>query len=135
LETRAEEVRLFADVMCGLLEMRSTGSTPLAIWASTELGAGRPDRPRSVKRNRVRGLSRLGYDGEVPPAVEIFSATDPVYFAERQVWYWLKFEDHESERRTDWRSVDEEALALCGQHDTCLIDRSDRDSGYLRSTL
>jgi len=69
------------------------------------------------------------------PAVEIFSATDPVYSPERDVRYWLEFGGRRSERRTDWATINARAIAICAEHDTVLIDRSDRDSGLLRRTL
>ena len=69
------------------------------------------------------------------PEVEIFSATDPVYVADRRVWYWLEFNGQKSERRNDWATINEWAWALAKEHDACLIDRSDKDSGYLLSTL
>lgn len=69
------------------------------------------------------------------PAVEIFSATDPVYYPVRGVWYWLEFEGKKSEPCTDWAIVDKWADALCREHDTCLVDRSDKGSGLLLASL
>ena len=69
------------------------------------------------------------------PPVEIFSATDPRYIPERRVWYWVEFQGRRSERREDWATVNGWALALCAEHDTCLIDRSDKGSGVLLATL
>lgn len=69
------------------------------------------------------------------PAVEIFSAADPVYFPDRRVWYWVVFEGTRSEDCEDWATVNSWALSRCAEHGTCLIDRSDKGSGFLRATL
>jgi hypothetical protein len=68
--------------------------------------------------------------------VEIFSATDPVQVADRQVWYWAEFEGKQTERFPQWAPVNDYAQKLCARYpDVAIIDRSDKDSGYLRSTL
>ena len=67
--------------------------------------------------------------------VEIYSATDPVYFADRQVLYWLEFRGVKSERLTEWATVNTRAAAILAEHDACLIDRSDKGSGLLRSMI
>jgi hypothetical protein len=67
--------------------------------------------------------------------VEIYSATDPVYFADRQVWYWVEFRGMKSERVTDWSTVDGHAKAILAEHEACLVDRSDKGSGFLLSTF
>jgi hypothetical protein len=41
----------------------------------------------------------------------------------------------ESEHLNDYAPVLARAEALIAEHDACLIDRSDKDSGYLLSTL
>lgn len=69
------------------------------------------------------------------PAVELFSATDPPYVAHRRVWYWVEFQDARSVRLNEYAPVLGWAEALCGEHDTCLIDRSDKGSGLLLATL
>ena len=69
------------------------------------------------------------------PEVEIFSATDPVCEPNRRVWYWLEFDGKKSQRRNDWATINAWALALLAEHNACLIDRSDKDSGFLLSTL
>ena len=69
------------------------------------------------------------------PAVELFSAVDPIYRVDRSVRYWTAFNGAKSETLTDYAPVLERALALCQEHGVCLVDRSDRDSGFLRSTL
>ena len=71
----------------------------------------------------------------VTETVEIYSATDPVYFTDRQVWYWVEFHGMKSERLTDWPTVNAHAKAILAEHDACLIDRSDKGSGLLRSML
>ena len=67
--------------------------------------------------------------------IEIFSATDPPHVPDRQVWYWLEFRGMRSERRTEWGPINRHAEALIAEHDAVVIDRSDKESGYLRSTL
>ena len=67
--------------------------------------------------------------------VELFSATDPVYVRNRRVWYWLEFDGMRSKRLTEYGSVLEHANALVAEHDACLIDRSDKGSGFLLSTM
>jgi hypothetical protein len=67
--------------------------------------------------------------------VEIFSATDPIYVPNRQVWYWTEFLGMKSQRATGYAPVLEGALALTVEHETCLVDRSDKGSGFLLATL
>jgi hypothetical protein len=67
--------------------------------------------------------------------VELFSATDPVYVPHRQVWYWTEFLGLRSERLTDWATVAAHAEAIRSEHEAVLIDRSDKGSGFLLSTL
>jgi len=68
-------------------------------------------------------------------AVEIFAAVDPPMRYARQVWYWVEFDGRRSERMTEHAPVLARAKALAAEHGVAVIDRSDRDSGYLRSTL
>jgi hypothetical protein len=68
--------------------------------------------------------------------VEIFSAIDPVYLPDRQVRYWGEFKGVRTEATTEWGPVNAWAERLCANHpDVAIIDRSDKDSGYLRSVL
>lgn len=69
------------------------------------------------------------------PPVELFSATDPPHVHDRRVWYWTEAEGLRSERQNEYAPVLARAQALCAEHDTCLIDRSDKGSGLLLSTL
>lgn len=69
------------------------------------------------------------------PEVELFSATDPVHIPHRQVWYWTEFEGMKSERSNDWATVNARAVAICVEQNRCLVDRSDKGSGYLFATL
>ncbi len=69
------------------------------------------------------------------PDVELFSATDPVYVADRRVWYWTEFDGVKSERLNDYATVLLHAEALMAEHDACLIDRSDKGSGLLLASL
>jgi hypothetical protein len=67
--------------------------------------------------------------------VELFSATDPPYMRDREVRYYLEFRGRRSAHRTAHAPVLAWATALCAEHDALLIDRSDKDSGYLRRVL
>jgi hypothetical protein len=67
--------------------------------------------------------------------VELYSATDPVYASHRQVWYWTEFLGVKSERLINWATVAARAEAIRSEHEACLIDRSDKGSGFLLSTL
>jgi prophage regulatory protein len=69
------------------------------------------------------------------PVVEIYSATDPPSVANREVWYWVEFGDIKFERTIDYRVALRHAERLCSEHDTAIIDRSDKGSGILRATL
>lgn len=69
------------------------------------------------------------------PAVELFSATDPVYVPNRRVWYWTEFNGLRSERLEDYEAVLVRALVIRQEHDTCLVDRSDKGSGFLLRTI
>lgn len=68
--------------------------------------------------------------------VEIFSALDPVYVADRNVRYWGVFEGQRTNEVGEWAPVNAWAQRLCADNpDVAIIDRSDKDSGYLRSVL
>lgn len=69
------------------------------------------------------------------PEVEIFSATDPPHVRDRQVRYYLEFRGNRSTQLTEYRPVLAWAKALCVEHEAVLVDRSDKDSGYLRRVL
>ena len=75
------------------------------------------------------------YDFKMETPVEIFSATDPPHVVNQQVWYWLEFAGTMSARLTSWAPVNELANVICAAAGTCIIDRSDKDSGLLRSFL
>jgi hypothetical protein len=72
---------------------------------------------------------------KMKPAVEILSATDSIVAPNRSVWYWVEYDGKKSERREDYKTVLAWAWALVAEHDTCLVDRSDKGSGFLLSTL
>lgn len=100
--------------------------------------AQRPDFPKPIGRlgqAKVWGWDAvaewLRADGRVPP-VEIYSATDPVA---RKVWYWVEWGDGKFERTTDYKVALAQAERICVEHDTAIIDRSDKGSGILRATL
>lgn len=69
------------------------------------------------------------------PEVELFSATDSITEPDRRVWYWTRFRGKDSERTEDYELALAEAKRLMAEHDAVLIDRSDKGSGFLRSTL
>lgn len=58
-----------------------------------------------------------------------------MYVQDRQVRYYTEFRGMRSKPLTAWAPVNAYAKALCTQHDAVLIDRSDKDSGLLRSML
>src|SRR5260370_29731317 len=68
------------------------------------------------------------------PSVEIYSATDPPHVPNREVWYWVEFGDIKSERTTNYQVAHRDAERLRAEHDTTIIDRSDKGSGILRAT-
>lgn len=77
-----------------------------------------------------------GYDlVAMPETVELFSATDPPNLRDREVRYYLEFRGTRSARLTEHAPVLAWANARCAEHDAVLIDRSDKDSGYLRRVL
>jgi hypothetical protein len=84
----------------------------------------------------VSSTTRASYDRvTLKSAVEIFAAADPPMRYARQVWYWLEFDGPKCERLAEYAPVLARAKALCAEHGVLLIDRSDKDSGYLRSSL
>lgn len=89
-------------------------------------------RPQKKKEEVPRLMSELK---RMNNEVEIFGMTDPPYIARRSVWYWVEFEGRRSDKTESHAQAEAWAASLCAEHDTCLIDRSDRGSGYLRSTL
>lgn len=104
--------------------------------------AVRPDFPKPLGRV---GQSKVWRWSDVrawlhvagrPPVVEIYAATDPPNVRDRRVWYWVEVSEQQQGSRTEKHQV-AAALAekLRAQLDTVIIDRSDRGSGYLLSTL
>jgi hypothetical protein len=67
--------------------------------------------------------------------VEIYSRTDAPYVARRSVWYWAEFDGRACEETKDYAIALARAKALMAEHGACLIDRSDKGSGFLLSTL
>ena len=103
--------------------------------------AQRPDFPAPIGRlgqANIWGWAAVDEwrhaNGRVPP-VEIYSATDPPHVPNREVWYWVEFGDIKFERTTDYHVSLRRAERLCAEHDTAIIDRSDKGSGILRATL
>ena|SRR5713226_6496058 len=72
---------------------------------------------------------------ERPPVVEIYGWTDPPHVSERKVWYQVVVGETKYPPSNDHATVLAQAEQLRDQLDTTLIDRSDRGSGYLASTL
>jgi hypothetical protein len=70
-----------------------------------------------------------------PPVVEIYSATDPIYVPNRSVWYWVEVEEKKYDRTENYQDALALAENLREQLDSVVIDRSDKGSGYLLSTL
>jgi hypothetical protein len=70
-----------------------------------------------------------------PPVVEIYSATDPITVKDRRVWYWIEVGDRKLERTESHKDALAEAEEIRRQLDTAILDRSDKGSGYLLSTL
>lgn len=103
--------------------------------------AARPDFPEPLGRV---GQSKVWRWSDVrawlpavgrPPVVEIYSATDPIHVANRTVWYWVEVLEKKYERTENYQEALALAESLREQLDSVIIDRSDRGSGYLRSTL
>lgn len=70
-----------------------------------------------------------------PPVVEIYGWTDPPHVRDRRVWYQVVVGDRRYDAQNDHGTVFAEAERLRAELDTVIIDRSDRGSGYLASTL
>jgi predicted DNA-binding transcriptional regulator AlpA len=104
--------------------------------------AARPDFPKPLGRI---GQSKVWRWSDIrawlpavgrPPVVEIYSATDPINVPDRRVWYWVEInEERQGERTESYQEAAAVAEKLREQLDTVIIDRSDRGSGYLLSTL
>jgi hypothetical protein len=69
------------------------------------------------------------------PPVEIYSGIDPIHTRDRAVRYWIEFDGVKSEKTTEWAPLDARAEALRAVLGTCIVDRSDKDSGLLRSMI
>lgn len=103
--------------------------------------ATRPDFPKPLGRigqskvwqwEQVRDW--IAADGR-PPSVEIWSWTDPIDARHRTVWYQTRFGERHLDPTNDYAVALAQAQELCGEFDTGLIDRSDKGSGFLLSTL
>ena len=103
--------------------------------------AARPDFPRPLGRI---GQAKVWRWDEIrewiatagrPPSVEILSWTDPEIARRRNVWYQTRFGDRHLEPTTDYSVALAQAEQLCDEFDTGLIDRSDKGSGFLLSTI
>lgn len=70
-----------------------------------------------------------------PPVVEIFGWTDPPHVADRKVWYQVVVGDRKYEPSNDHSAALAEAESLREELGSVIIDRSDRGSGHLLSTL
>ncbi len=103
--------------------------------------AARPDFPAPLGRV---GQAKVWRWSEVrswlpsvgrPSVVEIYSATDPPNARDRHVWYWVEVGDRRLNRTENYQEALAEAEEIREQLDTVIIDRSDKGSGYLLSTL
>lgn len=103
--------------------------------------AARPDFPKPLGRV---GQSKVWRWSDVrawlpqvgrPPVVEIYSATDPINVRNRRVWYWVEVGERKYERTENYQEAASLAEEIREQLDTVIIDRSDKGSGYLLSTL
>jgi len=103
--------------------------------------AARPDFPEPLGRV---GQSKVWRWSDVriwlpavgrPPVVEIYSATDPVNVPHRSVWYWVEVSERRYERTESYQEALTLAESLRKQLDSVIVDRSDKGSGYLLSTL
>jgi hypothetical protein len=66
---------------------------------------------------------------------EIHGTIDSVGVPQRSVWYWAQFQSHRSARTEDHATAVRWAQALAEEHGTCVVDYSDRGTGYLRAAL
>jgi hypothetical protein len=103
--------------------------------------AARPDFPKPLGRV---GQSKVWRWSDVrawlpqvgrPPVVEIYSATDPINVGNRRVWYWVEVGERKYSRTENYHEAASLAEEIREQLDTVIIDRSDKGSGYLLSTL
>jgi predicted DNA-binding transcriptional regulator AlpA len=103
--------------------------------------AARPDFPKPLGRV---GQSKIWRWSDVrawlpqvgrPPVVEIYSATDPINVRNRRVWYWVEVGERKYNRTENYHEAASLAEEIREQLDTVIIDRSDKGSGYLLSTL
>lgn len=103
--------------------------------------AARPDFPKSLGRV---GQSKVWRWSDIrawlpqvgrPPVVEIYSATDPINVRNRRVWYWVEVGERKHNRTENYQEAASLAEEIREQLDTVIIDRSDKGSGYLLSTL
>jgi hypothetical protein len=65
-------------------------------------------------------------------SVELVSGID---WVSRRVWYRVDYLGKRSVRRSDYKYALTDAMALCQEHATTLIDRSDKGSGFLLASL
>jgi hypothetical protein len=70
-----------------------------------------------------------------PPVVEVYGWTDPPHIKQQKVWYQVVVGETKYEPSNDHTTVLAQAERLRDELGTTLIDRSDRGSGYLASTL
>lgn len=103
--------------------------------------AVRPDFPKPLGRV---GQSKVWKWSDVrawlpqvgrPSVVEIYSATDPVNVRNRRVWYWVEVGERTYKRTKNYKDAASLAEEIREQLDTVIVDRSDKGSGYLLSTL
>lgn len=103
--------------------------------------AARPDFPQPLGRV---GQSKVWKWSDIrawlpqvgrPPVVEIYSATDPINVRNRRVWYWVEVGERKYKRTENYQDASALAEEIREQLDTVIIDRSDKGSGYLLSTL
>lgn len=103
--------------------------------------AVRPDFPKPLGRVGQSKVWRwsairawLAQAGRAP-VVEIYSATDPITVRNRRVWYWVEVGERKYKRTENYQDAATLAEEIREQLDTVIIDRSDKGSGYLLSTL
>jgi hypothetical protein len=103
--------------------------------------AARPDFPKPLGRV---GQSKVWKWSDIrawlpqvgrPLVVEIYSATDPISVRNRRVWYWVEVGERKYKRTESYQDAAALAETIREQLDTVIIDRSDKGSGYLLSTL
>jgi hypothetical protein len=62
---------------------------------------------------------------------QIWSWTDSPHVADQRVWYCVEFRGLKSEPTENYGEALAHAEALCAEHDTAMIDRSDKGCGLL----